>query len=198
MLNHLYRTKKSTLLSALTFNDATFWVADVFVGVIFALYVTQTLGGSAIDVGLVFGVYRVARAFFAIPIGKYLDKIKGHVDEYRTLLLSSFLVGAMYLSLFFATELWYVYVAMFIIGFGHALDVASWKILFYGNLPKGNEGEMIGVYTTVMQIIYGLGTIAAGFIGELFGFEWIMLFAGVLTIASGLILVLVKPADRDM
>lgn len=198
MLSRLYKSGKSTLLSALTFNDAAFWGADVFVGVVFALYITQNLGGSAIDVGLLFGLYRGVRAFFAIPIGKYLDKIKGHVDEYYTLLFASFLVGTIYLSLFFATEIWHVYVGIFVIGIGHSLDIGSWKVLFYGNLPKGKEGEMIGVYTTVMQIIYGLATIVAGFVGEIFGFEWIFMFAGIVTIVGGLIMFSIKPTTRSL
>jgi len=196
MLSRLYKSKNSTLLSALTFNDAAFWGADVFVGVIFALYVTQNLGGTAIDVGLMFGLYRAVRAFCAIPIGKYLDKIKGHVDEYYTLLFASFLVGAAYICLFFVTELWQVYLGMIVIGIGHSLDIGSWKVLFYGNIPKGSEGEIIGVYTTVMSIIYGLVTIVAGFVGETFGFEWTLLFAGIATICSGLIMFSIKPIKK--
>ncbi|MFT7644737.1 MAG: MFS family permease [Candidatus Paceibacteria bacterium] len=198
MLNRLYKGSKATLLSSLTFNDAAFWGADVFVGVIFALYITQNIGGSVVDIGLVFGLYRGIRAFSAIPIGKYLDKIKGHVDEYYTLLVASFLVGITYLALFFATELWQVYVGMFVIGLGHSLDIGSWKVLFYGNLPKGSEGEVIGVYTTVMQIIYGLVTIIAGFVGEKFGFEWIFMFAGILTIAGGFIMFSIRPTRKSL
>ncbi|MFT7506870.1 MAG: MFS family permease [Acidimicrobiales bacterium] len=198
MSNRLYKSGKSTLLSALTFNDAAFWGADIFVGVVFALYITQNLGGSAIDVGLVFGLYRGVRAFAAIPIGKYLDKIKGHVDEYYTLLVASFMVGLTYFSLFFSTELWHVYIGMIAIGIGHSLDIGSWKVLFYGNLPKGSEGEVIGVYTTVMQIIYGLVTILAGFVGEKFGFEWILMSAGILTIVGGLIMFSIKPTTKSL
>ena len=87
---------------------------------------------------------------------------------------------------------------MFVIGLGHSLDQGSWKVLFYGNMPKGNEGEIIGVYTTVMQIIYGLAIIVAGFVGETFGFEWTLMFAGLLTIAGGLILFSVKPTDQSL
>lgn len=198
MLSRLYKSKNSTLLSALTFNDAAFWGADVFVAVVFALYVTQNLGGTAIDVGLMYGLYRGIRAFCAIPIGKYLDKIKGHVDEYYTLLLSSFLVGLTYVSLFFASELWHVYIGMIVIGIGHSLDIGSWKVLFYGSIPKGNEGEIIGVYTTVMSIIYGLVTVLAGFVGETFGFEWALLFAGIVTICSGLIISSIKPTGSTL
>lgn len=182
----------------LTYNDAAFWGADVFVAVVFALYITQNLGGTAIDVGLVFGLYRLVRAFMAVPIGRYLDQIKGHIDEYYTLLLSSVLVGLTYCALFFATELWQVYVGIVFIGIGHSLDISSWRILFFSNIPDGTEGEVNGIYETVMQLIYGLATVVGGFVGEYFGFEWTLLFAGLVILSSGLILFTIKPNNRNL
>ena len=83
----LYRSNnRSAILSALTFNDAATWGSDVFVGVIFALFITSNItGGTAIQVGLIFGLYRIVRAFAAIPIGSWLDRHKGHVDEFYAL-----------------------------------------------------------------------------------------------------------------
>ncbi len=194
----IYKGKKSSILSALTFNDAAFWGADVFVGVIFALYITQNIGGNAIHVGLVFGLYRTIRAFAAIPIGRYLDRHKGHIDEYYALLLAGLIMGGAYIALFFSTELWHVYVGIIGIGIGHALDISAWRILFYGNIPKNSEGAVIGVYETTMQIVYGLAIVIAGFVGEIFGFEWTFFFAGIVTISSSLILLFVRSSRKKM
>lgn len=197
MLPRLYKGRKSPILSALTLNDAAFWGSDVFVGVIFALYITQNIeGGTAIHVGLVFGLYRAIRALAAIPIGQYLDDHKGHIDEYYTLLSSGLLVGGTYLALFFATDLWHIYVGMLAIGIGHALDVTAWRILFYSNVPEKNEGEVMGIYETVMQVVYGLAIIVAGFVGEIFGFEWTLFFAGIFTILSSIILLTVHGKSK--
>lgn len=195
----LYRGKKSTILSALTFNDAAFWGADMFVGVVFALYITENIpGGSAIHVGLVFGLYRIIRSFTAIPIGRFLDQHKGHIDEYYTLMFAGLITGLAYVALFFSSELWHVYLGMCFIAFGHALDIGSWKILFYGNVPAATRGEVIGVYETFMQIIYALAIIVAGFVGEIFGFEWTLLFAGFITLLSSAILVFVRTSKNRM
>jgi len=189
----LYKTNKSPILSTLTFNDAAFWGSDVFVGVIFALYITQNIqGGTAIQVGLVFGLYRLVRAISAIPIGQYLDRHKGHLDEYWTLFSAGAITGITYLSLFFATEMWQIYVGMAFIAFGHALDISSWRILFYSNIPSQSRGEVIGVYETVMQLVYGLSIVVAGFVGEIFGFEWTLLFAGIITFIASSLLLTVK------
>jgi len=105
MIPNIYKGRKSSVLSALTYNDAVFWGADVFVGVGFALYITQNIpGGNAIHVGFIFGLYRLVRAFVAIPIGRFLDKHKGHMDEFYTLLVSGLIVGLTYFALFFSLE----------------------------------------------------------------------------------------------
>ncbi len=195
----LFKGEKSSILSALTFNDAAFWGSDVFVGVVFALFVTQNIpGGSAIHVGFMFGLYRTVRAFMAIPIGRFLDQHKGHLDEYYTLMTSGLLVGCTYVALFFSTELWQVYTGMFFIGVGHSLDISAWRILFYGNIPEGTRGQVIGVYETTMQIIYSLAIVVAGFVGEIFGFEWTLFFAGVATLLSSVILFFVRSSKDSM
>ena len=194
-----YSGKKSGILSALTYNDAAFWGADAFVAVVFALYITQNIeGGSAIHVGLVFGLYRAVRAFLSVPIGRFLDKRKGHIDEYYMLFLSGLMVGLTYLALFFSTELWHVYLGMLFIGIGHSLDVNSWRILFYGNVPDDRAGEVNGIYETIMQIVYGLAIIIAGFVGEIFGFEWTLFWAGIATLSSSLILIFVRDSKGKM
>ena len=193
MFVRLYKSKKANVLSTLTFNDAAMWGADTFVGVMIALFITLNIeGGSAIHVGLAYGLYRIVRAMTAIPIGTFLDKNRGHVDEYYTLFLSGLIVASSYFWLFFSTEIWHVYVGMLGVALGHALDVTAWKILFYGNLPKESEGAIIGVYETIMQISYGLATIIAGFVGDYYGFEWIFFVGGVVTILSSVILLSIR------
>ena len=38
----------------------------------------------------------------------------------------------------------------------------------------------MGIYDTTMQIAYSLAIILAGFVGDFFGFEWVLIFAGIL------------------
>ncbi len=188
-MSKLYKGEKSSILSALTFNDGAFWGADMFAGVVFALYITQNIpGGSAIHVGLVFGLYRLIRAITAIPIGRFLDKHRGHLDEYYTLMTAGGITGLVYITLFFATELWHVYLGISFIAIGHALNIGAWNVLFYGNVSEEIRGQAIGTYQMFTQIIYGLAIIIAGFVGEIFGFEWTLLFAGIVTLLSSLIM----------
>lgn len=132
------------------------------------------------------------RALTAIPVGQFLDEHKGHVDEYYTLIFSGVIAGFAYISMFYAFEMWHVYAGMILLGIGHTLNISSWKILFYGNIPEGRQGEVIGMYETIMQVVYGLAIVVAGFVGESFGFEWTLFFAGVFTILSSVTLLFLR------
>ncbi len=183
----LYKGQRSKVLSALTFNDAAYWGADLFVATTFALFITQNIeGGSATHLGIIYGLYRIVRAVLALPIGRFFDRHKGYLDELWALAFSGLLVGSIYLVLFCATHLWQVYVCMIFIAIGHALSIGSWTIVFYASMTKNQQGEIIGVYQTIMQIIYGLSAVLAGFVGDAYGFEWTMFIAGFLTILSGI------------
>ena len=199
MIPRLFKAKKASLLSALAFNDATFWSADAFVGVVFALYIVSHIeGGTAIHVGFAYGMYRLIRGFAAVPLGRFFDRHKGHFDEYYALVFSGILVTSAYVSMFFASELWHVYVAMVIISVAHALDVTSWRILFYNNVPEETSGQVMGIYETTMQITYALSIVVAGFIGDNFGFDWTMLFAGMLTFMSTAVILTTRGFKREM
>ena len=183
----LFKGRKNNILSVLTFNDASYWGADIFIATIFALYLTQNIeGGTATHVGIIYALYRISRAFIALPLGRFFDKRKGYLDEMWALSLSGLIVGSTYITLFFATQLWQIYLAMIVIGIGHALNIGSWTVLFYNSMTKNQRGEIVGVYQTIMQIVYALSAALAGFVGDIYGFEWIILVAGIITILSGL------------
>ncbi len=183
---YFFKGRNKKLLSVLTLNDATFWGADVFVAVVFALFITQHIdGGTATHVGIVYGVYRIVRALLALPIGAFFDRHVGYIDEMWGMISSSLLTGSMYFVLFSVTHLWAVYVCIIFIAIGHAINIGSWKILFYGSIDKQQQGHAIGMYETAMQIVYGIASILTGIVGDVFGFEWIMILAGIATVFSG-------------
>lgn len=184
----LFKGDRSHVLSTLTLNDAFYWGADLFFATIFALYLTQNIhGGTATHVGIIYAVYRIVRGLVSLPIGKFFDRHKGYFDEVWALALSGLLVGGVYVYLFFAEYLWEIYIAMAIVGVGHALNIGSWTVLFYSSIAKSKQGEVVGVYQTIMQVVYALSSALAGFAGDTFGFEWIMLVAGIITILSGIV-----------
>ncbi|MCA9352654.1 MFS transporter [Patescibacteria group bacterium] len=192
--NQFYKpTRRGYILRMLTLDDVTFWGADTFISVIFALFiVTNIEGGSATHVGLALTIRQLMVALFSVPIGKLLDKHKGYVDEVYFLAISGILAGCTYALFGFATELWHVYVLMVFVGISHTLNLDTWRVLFWGSIKKSERGETTGIYQTIMSITGALILALAGFLGDTYGYRFIIWIGSCMTMLAGLIPLFIK------
>lgn len=99
---------------------------------------------------------------------------------------ASAVAGLTYIMLSFATLEWHLYAAMAILGLCRALDVNSWKILFYSHLEPELKGRTISTYDAIYGITVGAMAAIAGFVGELYGFRTVIFAAGLLIFASSI------------
>lgn len=189
-----YKTSDSgRLLRSLAINDATYWASNAFITIIFALFVIENIeGGSATNLGIAIMIYRITIAVISIPIGKIFDKHKGLFDEVMALAFSSFAAGSMYFLLSYSTQIYQLYIAMVIIGLATAVDIVSWRILFYGQLKKGDYGATVGIYQTFMSITQGIAVALSGFVGDTYGFEWVLRSGGIVIFLGGFMPLMIK------
>jgi len=185
---HIFRfSKYSHISEVLTLNDILFWGGDAFVSVIMALFVTQFIeGGTASTVGLSWMIYRLFSAVTTVPIGKFLDKHKGYVDEVWALLIVSLLAGIAYILLSFATQVWHLYLVMGTLGILRALDINAWKVVFFSHLETKAKGRTIGTYDAAFSIAIGAIYALAGFVGELYGFRLVVMLGGISIMLGGI------------
>jgi len=186
-------TKNGYLLRLLTLDDMSFWGSSALMSIVFTLFVVAEIdGGSASVVGIAFMLRELTIALLSIPIGKVLDKIKGHLDEIYFLSASGMLVGIAYLLLGFSTQIWQVYILMIGIGITHALNINSWRILFYGSIKNNERGQTTGVYQTIMSITIAIILAVGGFIADTYGFRITLFIGAIITIAGGFIPLLLR------
>lgn len=184
-INFYRNTRRGKILRILTASDVTFWGTDAFISAIFILFAVQFIpGGSATHIGLAFLGNRLVNALSSIPIGNVFDRYKGQLDEIWSLTLVNFLTGFLYIGLSFATSLWQLYVAMLLLGFFSAVNLAAWRVVFYGNISKNEYGQTVGVYQTFISIAQGIALALGGWLGDTVGFDKAVLLGGVV-IASG-------------
>jgi len=184
---------RGKMLRAMTLNDVAYWGADAFIFVIYALYVVNFIeGGSATHVGITIFIYYFTRALSSISVGKYFDTHKGYFDEFWGLTLTCFITGSVFMLLSQASLLWHVYFAMIVLGFVSAINLTSWKVLFYSNIEKKEYGQTIGVYQTTVAVAYGLAAALGGITGDLFGFDVVIFVGGLVTFVSGFSPLMVK------
>ncbi len=193
-INQFYRqTKRGHVLRALALDDVSFWGADRLISVIFALFIVSNItGGSATHVGIALMIRQLVIAFLSVPVGRLLDKHKGYIDEVYFLALSGILAGVAYIFLGFSTQLWQVYILMACIGVAHTFNLDTWRVLFYGLIKKGEQGETTGIYQTIMSVTGALILVIGGIVADKYGYSTIMWIGAVMTIIAGIIPLSIK------
>jgi len=184
---------RTYIIRTLTANDVAFWGADAFVSVALALFVVSFIEGATIlNVGVALMIHRVVGAFAAIPIGRWFDKHKGHLDEVWGLSIACMLGGFTYVLLSFSTAVWQLYVAMFFLGIFAVVNLASWRILFYSNVDSDQFGQTVGIYQTMYSFGIGLFLVIGGFTGERFGYDTVLLVGGLLMVFGSTLPLLIR------
>lgn len=177
----------------MTFSDISFWGARSFISVIIALFVIEFIdGGSATHVGLSSMAYSAVSALLSIPVGRFFDKHKGYIDEVWGLAFASAMTGIVYIWMSFATDLWQLYISMILLGILSVVNTTSWRVLFFNNVGKREYGETVGIYQTFMSVGEGMALALGGIAGDVFGFEKVVFWGGVVIFAGALIPIGIK------
>ena len=185
-IDFFQNSPRGTILRALTLHDITFWATYAFISVVFALFVVEFVGkGNAIHVGISLFLMQLAAALAAIPVGKVFDHYRGYLDEVYALAGASLIAGALYILLSFSTSVWELYILSVGIGIANVTDMVAWRALFYTNIEKEEYSETVGTYQTAMGVTSALAAALAGFIGEKFGFDTVILLGGIVIMIGG-------------
>jgi MFS family permease len=162
------------------------FVGALVVAVVFVLYAIQFIpGGSATHVGFAFLGNRIVNALCSLPIGRLFDRYHGYLDELSSLALASFLTGALYIWLSFATALWQLYLVMLILGFLSATNLAAWRVIFYNTIAKDEYGQTVGIYQTFISLAQGVALALGGYLGDRIGFDNVVFLGGIIIALGG-------------
>lgn len=173
----------------LTLSDIFTWGLYLVIVAFIGLYLSEKFGESAIEmVGIGTAFFYLARVISQIPIGMITDRIKKDRDDIIFLLAGNLTMGLPYLLLPSITSANSYYILQFIIGFGGAMNLVSWRKLFASNLEEGKAGLAYGTYDSLLSlsmIIYGvLAGIVAGISKQYF--DYVMIAVGVLMMTGGI------------
>jgi MFS family permease len=145
----------------------------------------EWLGNSIFEIALASVLMTASTVIFTVPFGRLSDRIgrKPLILLGRGLL---FLVPIMYA---FAWSVWMVYAANIIAGFCTASAFNAITAYIYDIAPATERGSHIAVFNTFTGIVYLLGSLLAGFLGQLllviFGSEYFSVFT--MLILSGIL-----------
>lgn len=186
-------SKRASIVRTLTSNDIIFWGADAFISVALALFVVTFIEGATIlQVGIGLMIHRVVTALSSIPVGRFFDRHKGYLDEILGLSIACFASGMIYVLLSFSTQIWQLYLAMLCLGTFTAVNLSSWRIIFYSHISQEQIGQTLGVYQMLYSLGIGLFLVIGGFTGERYGYDRVLLYGGLLMMVGSTLPLLIK------
>ena len=165
-------------------------------GPIFAIFILQNVAASSpLEAARVAGFaalfFWITKSILQIPIGRYLDRNHGEVDDFWFMVIGTFVMGFVPLGYLFSSQPWHIYALQVLHAVGAALAVPSYSAIFTRHIDKGKEALEWGSWSTFMGVgagvSAGLGGVAVGF----FGFLAVFIFVSAFTfLAASLLLVL--------
>lgn len=177
--------KNHRAIKALTLSDFGVWSGSSLIATIFPLFVIgQIQGATVTDAGISSMLYLGVAALVNIPLGRWMDKKKGYIDELTVLAISNFIRGITLIGLAFVSTLPLLYLSQIILSIAKSMNTMSWRILFTKFVDINNMGKEWGIYDTIMSIGFAIAAFLGGYLGENLGFNIVILIGGIMSLIS--------------
>lgn len=163
---------------------------------IFAIFVVEEINsGSAQVVGYAIAIYWIVKSILQLPVGKWLDKNHGEIDDFWVMMAGNLLGGILAILFFFvAHKVWHIYIFQAMWGVADALLVPPIYAIFSRHLDKGHEGFEWALRSSfAFGAGSALGGALGGIIAGIFGLRSVFLFTGFGVILGTIVLLFLKP-----
>ncbi len=176
--------KINPLVEAFILSETFLWSAWYFVIPILAIFVVKNVKGGDIQVAaLAFSFYLFVRIVFEIIIGRYLVK-KTEQYSFIVTFTGIVLLSASYLGFAFFHSILSLFLSYAIMGIGLGIASPAKNALFVTHLDKNKEPSEWSIYDAVTFIGMAFSTALGGFIAAQYGFEFLFIFASILSLFS--------------
>ena len=188
-----YVRQTSWLWSSLLFALALVLLIMGPLEVLLPFAVRENLGGGADEYGLALAAFGVGGAAGALVISS------GRLPRrYLTLMLVLWGVGALpFAAVGFASSLWVVCAALFVVGAAFSAGLVIWGTLLQCRVPDGLRGRVSSLDFFVSLALMPVSMAIAGPAGAAFGLATVFLVAGVTPVFLAALAILIPRLDRD-
>lgn len=152
------------------------------------LTVTKVLGGSARDLGIIFGVGPVAE----IPLMLWFGHLAARGHQLLLIRIGAAVTAGYFLGLSFAQEPWHVYPIQILSGVSFAI-LTNVTILFYQDLLPGQAGLATAIFSNSSNLGSLIGYFAFGTLVERVGHRGVFGVCGLLAGVTLIILLFSRP-----
>lgn len=173
------------ILKILIAGDAFLWAGIGLISPILAIYIKDNLiGGSIAAVGIASMIFLLTR----VTLQLIFSRIFYPKDRFWMVLFGTFFIALTPFIYLFSREVWQIFLAQLVYGFGAGLSYPAWFSLFASNLTKGKEGSEWSIYSAWVGITTGVSAFVGSWIASRLGFDFVFLLAGLLGLTGLFIL----------
>ena len=163
--------------------DLFFNTAMGFINPVFAIFLVQSIeGGNAKVVGIAMAILWLTKSTFRVPIAYFLDKKKGELDDFYSMVIGFFIFSLAYFLYLFARLPIHVYGIQFLIGLAGAFAFTPWYGFFSRHLDHCHENFEWGIEISLVGFGLAGASFIAGFVVDSFGFSPLFVVSGVLSL----------------
>lgn len=177
-----------------------------FLAPVFAIFIVQNVSaGSMVGAAKIAGfaslIYWLIKSILQIPIGNYLDKNHGEIDDFWFMVLGTFILAFVPLGYIISTQAWHIYLLQVIYAVGAAINFPSWSAIFTRHIDKGREAAEWSAHSTFLGFAAGVAGGLGGIAVALLGFNFVFIFVSAFTFLAGILLLIIKndisPKNED-
>ncbi len=195
MLKSVNKVIKAYIYWDIAVNSAWGLLAPVFAIFILQKIAFGNIAQGAKIAGFATLFYWLTKAVLQIPIGNYLDKNHGEIDDYWFFITGTTITAFVPFGFLFSYLPWHIYLLQAIHAIGMSMVVPSSTAIFIRHADKGREAFESSLDSTLLGIGAGITGALGGIMAGYFGFNLIFILTGILTFISAIFIFLVK---KDM
>ncbi len=167
---------------------------------VFAIFLLEKIaGGNIVEGARIIGFatffYWATKSVLQIPIGNYLDKNHGEVDDFWFYVAGSIITAFVPIGFLFASAPWHIYVLQIFHAAAMSLVIPSSYAIFIRHTDKGREAYESSLDSTLLGVGVGIAGALGGIMAGYMGFTAILLLTSLLNFVAVLFLF---PVRADM
>ncbi|MCA9382162.1 MFS transporter [Candidatus Dojkabacteria bacterium] len=178
----------------LILSDLIFWGSWGMLSPFIAVFITDSIpGGNVALAGVGVTVFLVTKSLVQLPLSRYIDSHKGEHDDFYFTLFGGIIAGFCAFLYLFATLPSHVIFIQFLYGIGLGMAYPGWVAIYSKHLDKGKEAYEWTLYSTLVSLIEGLAATIGGIVILKYGYSFLFVAVGVLSILGYLVIVPIYP-----
>ena len=158
---------------------------------VFAIFIVGSIEGATVETaGIALAIALVVRSIARIPLGYYLDKIKGEYDDFYSLITGFLLFSFLQFLYIFAKFPIHVYLLQIVYGLAMAFVYTPWSGFFSRKLDKNHESFEWSVAVAISESVGAVASFLGGYIAQRHGFSPLFFSTGIIMLIGTFFIIL--------